>query len=92
VAVKVIKQKEKERRKKRTKEKGKNMIAAFLDKTVSMKLVILIAASCVVLSAAISVSVTLVTYKPEPVPPIRSSFWSQPSKTIVGDEPEVKWR
>jgi hypothetical protein len=92
VAVKVIKQKEKERRKKKQRRKGNNMIAAFLDKTVSMKLVILIAASCVVLSAAISVSVTLVTYKPEPVPPIRSSFWSQPSKTIVGDEPEVKWR
>jgi hypothetical protein len=64
----------------------------FLQRTVSMKLLILIAASCVVISSAISIAITLVTYRPKPIAPTRSSFWSQPSKTIVGDEPEVKWR
>lgn len=67
-------------------------MTAFLQKTVSMKLVILIAASCVVISAALSTTITLIAYRPKPIAPTRSSFWSQPSKTIVGDEPEVKWR
>lgn len=63
----------------------------LLEKTVSLKILILVALTCIIASSAISVYLTNEKIKREQEMR-RRVFFGAPSKTIVGDEPPVPWR
>lgn len=67
------------------------MMLSLLEKTVSLKVVILVALICIAASSAISVYLTNEGIKQEQEAR-RRAFFGAPSKTIVGDEPAVPWR